>query len=120
MRRDRFVSNPFGRFTATEISVDEVQRRLAAGEELTLIDIREPFEWEQSGVIPGARLSPMRPFLTTQLDSVDKDQEVILVCASGVRTYDAAVYMAMKGFKHPKSMAGGMRDWQGQVVPPQK
>lgn len=114
------MSNPFGQFQVTEISAQEVQRRLAAGETLTLIDIREPLEWQQSGVIPGARLAPMRPFLTTQLDSVDKEQEVILVCASGVRTYDAAVYMAMKGFKYPKSMAGGMKDWQGQVVPPQQ
>jgi len=102
-----------------EIGADEVRQRLEAGEDLLVVDIREPFEWQQTGVIPGARLSAMRPFLLTQLDSLDQEREVILVCASGVRTADAAVYMTMKGFQRPKSMAGGMKAWRGPVVPPQ-
>lgn len=105
-------------YSYTEISTDEVQRRLEAGEHLTIVDIREPFEWQMGGVIPGARLSPMRPFLLQQLDTLDKDGEVILVCASGVRTADAAVYMGMKGFSQVKSMAGGMKAWQGSKVAP--
>jgi rhodanese-related sulfurtransferase len=102
-----------------EISADDVHRRLEAGENLTIIDIREPFEWQMSGVIPGARLAPMRPFLLGQLDTLPKEQEVILVCASGVRTVDAAVYMGMKGFSGVKSMTGGMKAWQGPKVPPE-
>lgn len=111
------MSSPFGQYQVNEISADEVKRRLEAGEQLRVVDIREPFEWQMTGVIPGARLSSMRPFLLTQLDSVDKNEEVVLVCASGVRTVDAAVYMAMKGFGNVKSMAGGMKAWRGQVVP---
>lgn len=107
------------KFQYSEVSAAEVKQRLEAGEQLTLVDIREPFEWQMSGVIPGARLVPMRPFLLTQLDSLDKEQEVILVCASGIRTADAAVYMQMKGFQQPRSMAGGMKAWQGPVVPPE-
>lgn len=102
-----------------EIAADEVKHRLEAGENLTIVDIREPFEWQATGVIPGARLSPMRPFLLTGLGSLEKDQEVILVCASGVRTIDTAVYMGMKGFTRAKSMAGGMKAWTGAKVPPQ-
>lgn len=113
------MSNPFGRYSYEEISADEVQRRMESGEELILVDIREPFEWQQTGVIPGARLAPMRPFLLSQLDQFDPEAEIILVCASGVRTVDAAVYMNMKGFKQPKSMAGGMKAWKGERVPPQ-
>jgi rhodanese-related sulfurtransferase len=101
-----------------EISAEEVQRRLAAGEKLTVVDIREPFEWQASGVIPGARLSPMRPFLLTQLDSLEKDEEIIVVCAHAVRSADAALYMAAKGFKNVRSMAGGMAAWRGPVVEP--
>lgn len=112
------MSSPFGKYQYAEISAEDVQRRLDAGEQLTLIDIREPFEWMQTGVIPGARLTPMRPFLLSQLDTVDKEAEVILVCASGVRTADAAVYMAMRGFTQPKSMAGGMKAWKGPIIPP--
>lgn len=102
-----------------EISADEVQRRLEAGETLTIVDIREPFEWQAGGVIPGARLSPMRPFLLQEIGGMDKAQEVILVCASGVRTADAAVYMSMKGFANAKSMAGGMKAWKGARVAPE-
>ncbi|HWI60618.1 MAG TPA: rhodanese-like domain-containing protein [Symbiobacteriaceae bacterium] len=105
-------------YTYEEITAAEVQRRLEAGEQLTLIDIREPFEWQMTGVIPGARLVSMRPFLLQHLDGLPKDQEVILVCASGIRTADAAVYMGMKGFSGAKSMAGGMHAWKGQRVQP--
>lgn len=102
-----------------EIAPADVQRRIEAGESLLIVDIREPFEWEMTGVIPGARLAPMRPFLLTQLDTVPQDQEVILVCASGGRTADAAIYMGAKGFKQAKSMAGGMKAWQGPTVKPE-
>ncbi|HEY3368457.1 MAG TPA: rhodanese-like domain-containing protein [Symbiobacteriaceae bacterium] len=106
-----------GGYSYQEITAGEVQKRLEAGEKLTLVDIREPAEW-QSGVIPGARLSPMRPFLLTELGALDPEQEVVLVCASGIRTADAAVYMQVRGFKQSKSMTGGMKAWKGPVVPP--
>lgn len=112
------MSNPFGGYQYQEISAAEVKRRLDAGEAITVVDIREPFEWQMTGVIPGARLAPMRPFLSGQLDTLDKEQEVVLVCAAGIRTADAAVYMTMKGFKNAKSMAGGMKAWKGPIVPP--
>jgi sulfur-carrier protein adenylyltransferase/sulfurtransferase len=102
-----------------EISAEEVRRRLEAGENVTIVDIREPFEWQMGGVIPGARLAPMRPFLLQELGTLDPNEEVVLVCASGIRTADAAVYMGMKGFTKTRSMAGGMKAWKGQRVPPQ-
>jgi rhodanese-related sulfurtransferase len=101
-----------------EISTEEVLARLQAGERLNLIDIREPHEWEMTGVIPGAQLIPMRPFLLQHLSDLDKEAEYILVCRSGARTFDAAVYMAYKGFKQPKSMKGGILQWTGPLVPP--
>jgi rhodanese-related sulfurtransferase len=106
-----------GQYQYQEISPDELQRQLETGEDLIVVDIREGIEWQATGVIPGARLASMRPFLLTQLDTLDKEQEVVLVCASGVRTADAAVYMSMKGFKNVKSMAGGMKAWKGRSVP---
>lgn len=112
------MADPKSGYQYEEISAEEVRRRLESGEALTLIDIREPFEWQATGVIPGAQLSPMRPFLLTQLDGLEREAEVILVCASGVRTIDAAVYMGMKGFTRVKSMAGGMKVWKGAKVPP--
>lgn len=102
-----------------EIAPDEVRRRLEAGEQVTVVDIREPYEW-QSGAIGGARLSPMRPFLLQELSSLDQGQEYILVCASGVRTLEAAAFMTLKGFPNVRSMAGGMKAWKGPVVPPSR
>lgn len=113
------MGSNFGQYKFEEISAADVQKRVEAGEPVHIVDIREPFEWQMSGVIPGAKLAPMRPFLLTQLDELDKEQEVILVCASGVRTADAAIYMGMKGFKDAKSMAGGMKAWQGPRVKPE-
>lgn len=108
----------FGKYEFDQISPAELQERLDAGETLTVIDIREPFEWQETGVIPGALLIPMGDLARGKYQEFDKEGELVLVCAHGVRTADVAVALKMRGWKAAKSMTGGMAQWQGQVVPP--
>lgn len=110
--------NMFGRFQYQEIKADEVKNRLDAGEKLTIVDIREPFEWEQTGVIPGAQLIPMGDFARGKFQEFKPEDELILVCHSGVRTADIAAALLRRGYQAAKSMEGGIVAWTGPKVPP--
>ena len=94
------------------ITVDEVKRRMDAGEELHLVDVREPFENEEFNI--GGILLPLGMIQTMQTDEIDdlKDKEVILYCRSGNRSGQAAMFLDMMGFTNTKNLLGGMVAWQ--------
>jgi rhodanese-related sulfurtransferase len=94
------------------ITVDEVKRRMDAGEELHLVDVREPFENEEFNI--GGILLPLGMIQTMQTDEIDdlKDKEVILYCRSGNRSGQAAMFLEMMGFQNTKNLLGGMVAWQ--------
>ena len=94
------------------ITVDEVKRRMDAGEELHLVDVREPFENEEFNI--GGILLPLGMIQTMQTDEIDdmKDKEVILYCRSGNRSGQAAMFLEMMGFTNTKNLLGGMVAWQ--------
>ena len=94
------------------ITVDEVKRRMDAGEELHLVDVREPFENEEFNI--GGILLPLGMIQTMQTDEIDdlKDKEVILYCRSGNRSGQAAMFLEMMGFTNTKNLLGGLVAWQ--------
>ncbi len=71
------------------ISVEELKRRLDAGEQLKLVDVREPHENAEFNI--GGRLLPLGYIQTMQLDDIEdwKEDEVILYCRSGNRSGQA-------------------------------
>lgn len=95
-----------------EISTTEVQRRLEAGEQLHLIDVREEFE-VQDGHIPGVVNIPLGT-LPERLNELDKNQSYIMVCRSSARSGQATAFLEEKGFD-AANMVGGMLDWEGEV-----
>jgi len=94
------------------ITVDEVKRRMDAGEELHLVDVREPFENAEFNI--GVILLPLGMIQTMQTDEIDdlKDEEVILYCRSGNRSGQAAMFLETMGFTNTKNLLGGMLAWQ--------
>jgi rhodanese-related sulfurtransferase len=94
------------------ISVEEVKRRMAAGEELHLVDVREPHENADFNI--GGVLLPLGMIQSMQIDEIEdlKDQEVIFYCRSGNRSAQAAMFLDMMGFKNTKNLTGGMLAWQ--------
>ena len=95
-----------------EISTTEVQRRLEAGEQLHLIDVREEFE-VQDGHIPGVVNIPLGT-LPERLNELDKNQSYIMVCRSSARSGQATAFLEEKGFD-ATNMVGGMLAWEGEV-----
>ena len=97
-----------------EISPEALERRLAAGDAPTLLDVREP--WEHAmGALPGARLIPMEE-LPFRLDELDPEREVIVYCHHGIRS--AAVVEWLRAREIPAvNLRGGIDAWTLAVDP---
>jgi rhodanese-related sulfurtransferase len=88
----------------------EIKTRLAQGEQLTLIDVREDEEVAE-GMIQGAIHIPLGQ-LPERLSEIPQVDEVILVCRSGNRSGRALGYLEANGYKGLKNMTGGMLEWE--------
>ncbi|WP_252393473.1 rhodanese-like domain-containing protein [Hydrogenibacillus sp. N12] len=96
-----------------EITPDELKARLKQGEDLLIIDVREPMEVAM-GKIPGAINIPLSQ-LPSRLHEIDPEKEAILVCRSGSRSFYAAQFLQANGFSKVKNLAGGMISWDGEI-----
>ena len=96
----------------TTISVEQLKARMDAGEQLNLIDVREPNEYAEFNI--GAKLIPLGKITSMQADELDnlKDQEVILHCRSGKRSATAALFLDSMGFANTVNVEGGVLAWQ--------
>jgi adenylyltransferase/sulfurtransferase len=98
-----------------EIQPAQLAERLATGEDLEIIDVREPFEWEL-GHIPGARLVPLGR-IADEIPRLDKRRETILYCKVGVRSRFAAEQLADAGLADVRNLTGGILRWIDEVDP---
>jgi rhodanese-related sulfurtransferase len=99
-----------------QISAKEVSERIARGEKLLLVDVREPWECELCK-IPGAKLIPLGTIPASLNTLLDVDDEVVCYCHHGIRSLDAAVWLRQQGIENAKSMAGGIERWSVEVDP---
>jgi adenylyltransferase/sulfurtransferase len=98
-----------------EIQPSQLAKRLAEGEALEIIDVREPYEWE-IGHIPGARLVPLSR-IAEEIPRLDKRRETILYCKVGARSLRAAHQLADAGVTDVRNLAGGILRWIDEVDP---
>ena len=89
-------------------------RELLARKEVTLIDVREPWEAEICSIEGGA-LVPMRS-LPQRLQEIRRDTPVALYCHHGVRSLMAAGFMAQHGYE-ALSLSGGIARWAEEIEP---
>jgi adenylyltransferase/sulfurtransferase len=99
-----------------QISAKEVSDRIARGEKLLLVDVREPWEYDLCK-IPGAKLVPLGTIPANLNILLDADDEVICYCHRGMRSLDAAVWLRQQGVESVKSMAGGIERWSMEIDP---
>lgn len=99
-----------------EVSVDDVQRRLAAGDEkLVLVDVRKHDELTIAA-IDGARHIPMAD-IPTRTQEFDDEHEYVFFCHHGKRSYNVAAFLKEQGVANVASMRGGIDAWSQQVDP---
>ncbi|SHN45226.1 rhodanese-like domain-containing protein [Chitinophaga sp. CF418] len=97
------------------ISVTELKKRIDSGEDLNIVDVREPHEHAEFNI--GGILVPLGEIRAMQVDELEdlKDQEVIVYCRSGGRSGQAAMILETMGFQNVKNLTGGMLAWQEQI-----
>jgi rhodanese-related sulfurtransferase len=101
-----------------ETSVDEVKRRLAAGE-IVLLDCREPAE-HATARIGESPLIPMRevPARLREIETMAEAADAVVVyCHHGVRSLNVAHWLRQQGVDNVQSMAGGIDHWSAVIDP---
>lgn len=96
-----------------DITVEELKMRRDQGENLVVIDVREPFEYEEFNI--GGKLIPLGT-LPNALDDLEdyKDSELIVHCRSGARSANAKAFLQSVGFTKVRNLLGGVMDWQAK------
>ncbi len=95
-----------------QISIEEVHESVEAGEDFTVLDVREPGEWEQ-GHIPGAKHIPrgMLEYLAND-ELPNKEDRIVVHCAVGGRGTLATKTLQEMGYTNVANMQGGTNAWR--------
>jgi len=96
-----------------DITVQELKSKLDAGEQVRIIDVREPHEWEISH-IEGAQLIPLGD-IPARMNELDSAEFLVMQCKSGARSARALEMLAGAGFRKIKNLKGGINAWAREV-----
>lgn len=99
------------KFDTITPSLFEERRR--QGEDLLLIDVREPEEFELARV-EGARLMPLSRF-NEWAASLDPERETVFMCHHGIRSAHVCAVLSQQGFDRLYNLAGGIDRWSCEV-----
>lgn len=115
LNRDQLVQ--LAKSQITEISAQDLKRRLDTGEDLTVVDVREREEFIQ-GHLPDAVFIP-RGYLELQIEQhqPNRDQPMVIYCAGGVRSALAARNLKEMGYSNVISLVGGFNGWKNAGLP---
>ncbi len=97
------------------ISVEDLKKRIDAGEKLNIIDVREPAEYAETNM--GATLIPLGQIMNMQLGDLEnlREEEIIIHCKSGMRSMQACMALEQMGFKNTVNLAGGIMAWNAII-----
>jgi rhodanese-related sulfurtransferase len=107
-------------------NIDNQQLKSMMDEGVTIIDIRRPEEWKQTGVVKGSqRLTSfdkggrlMPSFLPTFTNNISKDQPVILICRTGNRTQALSTHLSKElGYTNIFNVKNGITSWIREGLP---
>lgn len=114
------MANPFG---APEISVQDVARKVDAGEQFVWLDVREEDELGAASIdhdlvehVPLSRLAQQQ---VSALPSAAQaqDAEIVVFCHHGMRSAQVVAWLRGQGWTNALSMEGGIDQWAQQIDP---
>jgi len=100
--------------TTSEMQVEELKQRLDRGDDLFILDVREPHEYQICNI--GGHLIPLGD-LPRRVNELDTSKEIVAHCRSGVRSAKAVNFLRQAGFKKVHNLAGGILAWADRVDP---
>src|SRR6202795_1353681 len=97
-----------------DVQVEELKRRLDAGENLFVLDVREPHEYQICNI--GGHLIPLND-LPNRMNELDSSREIVAHCRSGARSAKAVNFLRQAGFRKVHNLSGGILAWADRVEP---
>jgi adenylyltransferase/sulfurtransferase len=95
-----------------EIQVEEFKRRLDAGEDIYILDVREPHEYQICNI--HGHLIPLGD-LPKRVHELDSSLEIVVHCKSGARSAKAVDFLRQSGFKRATNLTGGILAWADRI-----
>jgi adenylyltransferase/sulfurtransferase len=111
--RGQEAATPVSAGDAEDTTVEEVKQRLDRRENVFILDVRNPEEY-QICRLPGSTLIPL-PELPRRLTELDPNREMIVHCKSGMRSHKAIQFLRQQGFQKLKNLKGGILAWAERV-----
>jgi len=97
-----------------QLNVKEFKRRLDAGEDMFLLDVREPYEYQIAQI--GGKLIPQND-VPQRLGEIPRDREIVVQCRSGARSQKIAEFLKQSGYTQVANLAGGILAWADEIDP---
>jgi len=97
-----------------QLSVKDLKKRVDAGEDLFILDVREPFEYQIANL--GGKLIPQGE-VPQRLGEIDRNREIIVQCKSGGRSQKIAEFLKQSGYNRVLNLAGGILAWSAEIDP---
>ena len=97
-----------------QITVSELKRRIDAGEDLFILDVREPFEYQIANI--GGKLIPQGE-VPQRLAEIDRNRQIVVHCKAGGRSQRVAEFLKQSGYPDVVNVAGGILAWSDQIDP---
>jgi adenylyltransferase/sulfurtransferase len=95
------------------ITVRGLKDRLDKGDQVFLLDVREPHEFSMAK-IEGSTLIPLGT-LPQSLNQLDPTDEIVALCHKGMRSADAVGFLLQQGFSDVKNLIGGIDAWSVEI-----
>ncbi len=97
-----------------EITVEELKQKMDRGEDINVLDVREPHEYEVANI--GVRLLPLGE-LPQRLAELDRDENFAIHCKTGARSARAVRLLQDAGFEKVYNVKGGITAWSEEIDP---
>ena len=99
-----------------DVTPREFLERRAAGDDITLLDVRE--DWETAlAPVPSAIVHIPMGQIADRLSELDPQRETVVICRSGGRSMQVAHFLASRGFGSVSNLAGGILAWSRDLDP---
>ena len=97
-----------------QLTVHELKHKLDAGEDVLVLDVREPYEYQIANI--GGKLIPQNE-VPQRLAEIPRDREIVVQCLSGGRSQRVAEFLVQSGYDKVANLAGGIRAWSAEIDP---
>jgi sulfur-carrier protein adenylyltransferase/sulfurtransferase len=98
----------------SDMQVEELKQRLDKGDDIFVLDVREPHEYQISNI--GGYLIPLGD-LPKRVNELDSSREIVAHCKMGGRSAKAVAFLRQSGFTKVRNLAGGINAWADRVDP---